>query len=175
MIVSTPGRLIDLLTNSRSIHLENLKTLVLDEGDKLMEMGFKESIVELLKLCGHGTTFGEDPVKKSDATKLQTLMFSATLTGDVKELARLALTDPVPVRVAEQQSVASPAVNLTHLFVKLREESGYLVDPATGKLSFKNLFYREAVLLALCTRYFTRRVIVFFNEKVEVHRAHALF
>jgi superfamily II DNA/RNA helicase len=57
--------------------LENVEVLVLDEADKLLEMVFKEELMEIIKNCQAG--------------KRQTLMVSATLNQDIKELAKLAL------------------------------------------------------------------------------------
>lgn len=50
IIVATPGRLIDIILNSKSIELGNIETLILDEADKLLEMGFKDSILQILKI-----------------------------------------------------------------------------------------------------------------------------
>ena len=47
IIISTPGRLIDMLYNFKSINLENVNILVLDEADKLLELGFKDEIMEV--------------------------------------------------------------------------------------------------------------------------------
>lgn len=50
IVIATPGRLIDIIMNSKSIELGNIETLILDEADKLLEMGFKDSIVQILKI-----------------------------------------------------------------------------------------------------------------------------
>ena len=73
MIVSTTGRLLDHIHNTKGFTLEHVDVLVLDEADKLLEMGFKEELMEIIKNCGN--------------PKRQTLMVSATLNQDIKELA----------------------------------------------------------------------------------------
>ena len=66
IVVATPGRVIDHVRNTHSFGLEDLATLILDEADRLLEMGFLEEIKEIVRQC---------PKKR------QTLLFSATLTA----------------------------------------------------------------------------------------------
>lgn len=73
LVVSTTGRLLDHLHNTKGFTLESVDVLVLDEADKLLEMGFKEELMEIIKQCTN--------------PKRQTLMVSATLNQDIKELA----------------------------------------------------------------------------------------
>jgi ATP-dependent RNA helicase DDX27 len=77
LVVATTGRLLDHVHNTKGFTLEGVEVLVLDEADKLLEMGFKEELMEIIKNCQAG--------------KRQTLMVSATLNQDIKELAKLAL------------------------------------------------------------------------------------
>lgn len=77
MVVATSGRLLDHIHNTKGFTLEDIDVLVLDEADKLLEMGFKDELMEILKNCSN--------------PKRQTLMVSATLNSDIKELAQLAL------------------------------------------------------------------------------------
>ena len=72
--------MIDLVRNTQSVGLEDLAVLILDEADRLLEMGFQEEIREIVKMC---------PKKR------QTMLFSATMTEEVKKLASLSLRDPV--------------------------------------------------------------------------------
>ena len=69
VVVCTPGRLLDHLRNSRSVSVESLDVLVLDEVDRLLDLGFEEEVGELVRQC---------PVAR------QTLLFSATLTSKVR-------------------------------------------------------------------------------------------
>lgn len=88
IIVATPGRLIDIILNSKSIELGNIETLILDEADKLLEMGFKESILQILKILQ----------EQSDIENWQTILLSATLSKEIKELSDLALKNPSVVQ-----------------------------------------------------------------------------
>lgn len=79
IVVATPGRIIDHVRNTHSFGLEDLATLILDEADRLLEMGFLEEIKEIVRQC---------PKKR------QTLLFSATLTAGVEALASLSMKNP---------------------------------------------------------------------------------
>lgn len=65
VIVATTGRLIDHIRNTRGFTLEDVEVLILDEADRLLEMGFKDELMEIVKQCKH--------------PKRQTIMVSATL------------------------------------------------------------------------------------------------
>ena len=83
IIVATPGRLLDLIS-SNAIKLDKLNTLVLDEADRLLSLGFTEELANLLALM---------PAKK------QTMLFSATFPEQVKQLTQALLTNPVEIQV----------------------------------------------------------------------------
>ena len=86
--MATTGRLIDHIHNTKGFTLEDVEMLVLDEADRLLEMGFKEELMAIVKQCRH--------------PKRQTLMVSATLNQDLKELAQLALKEPMAFSVEKQ-------------------------------------------------------------------------
>lgn len=92
ILVATPGRLLDLIS-SNAIKLDLVKTLVLDEGDRMLSLGFTDELTALLALL---------PAKK------QTLLFSATFPEQVKELTQTLLTNPVELQL--QSSDASTLV-----------------------------------------------------------------
>lgn len=89
IIIATPGRLISLISLDY-LRSENLQTLVLDEADRMLDMGFHDDIVKIINAL---------PEKR------QTLMFSATMPPKIRQLAKKILTDPEEVNI----SIAKPA------------------------------------------------------------------
>lgn len=83
ILVATPGRLLDLIS-SNAVKLDRVKTLVLDEADRMLSLGFTEELTELLALM---------PKQK------QTLLFSATFPEQVQTLTTQLLNDPVEIQV----------------------------------------------------------------------------
>jgi len=93
LIVATPGRLNDHLDRGTAI-LDGVEALVLDEADRMLDMGFKPQLDRILARVPH---------------KRQTMLFSATMGGEVAEFARRALRDPVRVEVARSGQTAERA------------------------------------------------------------------
>ncbi|XP_058098911.1 DEAD-box ATP-dependent RNA helicase 28 [Magnolia sinica] len=142
IVVATPGRMIDHLRNSQSVGLEDLAVLILDEADRLLELGFSAEINELIRVC---------PKRR------QTMLFSATMTEEVDELIKLSLSRPM--RLSADPSTKRPAT-LTEEVIRIR------------RMREAN---QEAVLLALCSKTFTKKVIIFSGTKQAAHRLKILF
>ncbi|NMA01769.1 MAG: DEAD/DEAH box helicase [Clostridia bacterium] len=87
IIIATPGRLMDHM-NRKTIRLDNLKMIVLDEADEMLNMGFLEDIEHILSFC---------PEEK------QTMMFSATMRPEIRNIANKFMVDPEIVRVKTQE------------------------------------------------------------------------
>ncbi|VDN09618.1 unnamed protein product [Dibothriocephalus latus] len=141
IVVATPGRLIDHISNAPNFSLHEVEYLVLDEADKLLDEYFTEQINEILRHC---------------STQKQTLLFSATMTETVRELATVSLRNPVRVFLNESTAVAD---RLQQEFVRIRPQKE--AD-------------REAILAALLVRSFPKRTIVFLKTKKDCHRMHIL-
>lgn len=90
IVIATPGRLLDLHRQG-AIHFDQLKTLVLDEADRMLDMGFIHDIRRILKLL---------PEHR------QNLLFSATFSEEIRSLAKRFINDPVEVSVAPRNSTA---------------------------------------------------------------------
>jgi ATP-dependent RNA helicase RhlE len=90
VLVATPGRLLDLV-QSHALRLDRVETFVLDEADRMLDMGFIHDIRKII---------GKLPAQR------QTLLFSATMPADIAELARQMLKDPAKVAVTPVASTA---------------------------------------------------------------------
>ncbi|HUG12256.1 MAG TPA: DEAD/DEAH box helicase [Opitutaceae bacterium] len=89
IIVATPGRLIDYL-DSGEVRLDGLEILVLDEVDRMLDMGFLPAVKKIIQRC---------PKKR------QTLFFSATVPPEIAEVARFTLVDPVRIEIGASRTV----------------------------------------------------------------------
>lgn len=98
ILVATPGRLIDL-HNQNAIRFNQLEVLVLDEADRMLDMGFIHDIKRILKFL---------PKKR------QTLMFSATFSNDIRKLAQQFLHNPKEVSVTPKNSTAKTVSQVIH-------------------------------------------------------------
>ncbi len=91
VVIATPGRLLDL-TERRAIDLSAVEVLVLDEADRMLDMGFLPAIRRVLSLV---------------PTERQTLLFSATMSSEIEKLARTTMKSPKLIEVSKRGQVAS--------------------------------------------------------------------
>jgi ATP-dependent RNA helicase RhlE len=94
ILVATPGRLLDLM-NQGIVHLDKVEVFVLDEADRMLDMGFIHDVKRIIKKL---------PAKR------QTLLFSATMPQAIQELGQRILIDPVRVEVTPQASTVDNVV-----------------------------------------------------------------
>ncbi|MDO7906014.1 DEAD/DEAH box helicase [Paenibacillus sp. JX-17] len=105
VIIGTPGRLLDHI-NRKTIKLEDVQTVVLDEADEMLDMGFMEDIQSILK---------QVPDER------QTLLFSATMPSNIQKLAQQFLRDPEHVSVIPKQ-VSAPSIDQAYIEVPERQK-----------------------------------------------------
>lgn len=109
ILIATPGRLLDLHKQG-FIDLDHLHTLVLDEADQMLDMGFVNDVKKIVKLTPDNR---------------QTLLFSATMPLAIRELAEMFLTDPVEVTVTPVSSTAEKVTQRIY-FVEKGEKRNLL-------------------------------------------------
>jgi ATP-dependent RNA helicase RhlE len=106
ILVATPGRLLDLL-EQRTMSLKEIKILVLDEVDRMLDMGFLPDVRRIVE---------------KTSTKRQTLLFSATLPPEIERLAAWVLRDPELVEIGVRRS---PAETVTHAVYPVAAEQKF--------------------------------------------------
>lgn len=105
VLVATPGRLLDL-AQQRVVDLSYVEILVLDEADRMLDMGFIHDIRRVMKLL---------------PTKRQSLMFSATFSDEIKMLANSLLDNPATVEVARSNIASEQITQFVHMVDKKRK------------------------------------------------------
>ncbi|KAJ2874323.1 ATP-dependent RNA helicase [Coemansia aciculifera] len=132
LVIATPGRLLDHLQNTKGFIFKNLKTLVIDEADRILENGFEDEMKAIIKILPQ--------------EERQTMLFSATQTTKVEDLARISLKQgPLYINVDEGKEQAT-AEGL---------EQGYVMCESDR---------RFLLLFTFLKRNLKKKVIVFFSS-----------
>ncbi|XP_069825869.1 probable ATP-dependent RNA helicase DDX10 [Dendropsophus ebraccatus] len=141
ILICTPGRLLQHMDETSYFHACNLQMLILDEADRILDMGFSDTMNAIIENL---------PAKR------QTLLFSATQTKSVKDLARLSLKDPEYVWVHEKAKFSTPATL----------EQNYVVCELPQKINLLFSFVRN---------HLKKKSIVFFSSCKEVQYLFRVF
>jgi len=128
ILVATPGRLLDL-ANHRDLDLTRIEFLVFDEADRMLDLGFSEEISEILDLVPN---------------ERRTMLFSATYTQQIRNLAKIMLQEPEYIEVTPSNTAAESVVQKLHL-----------VDQAN----------KRALLIHLITQGHWTQILVFVRTK----------
>ncbi|KAH7060115.1 P-loop containing nucleoside triphosphate hydrolase protein [Linnemannia elongata] len=132
LLVATPGRLLDHLQNTKGFVFKNLKALVIDEADRILECGFEDEMKQIIKLLPKDNR--------------QSMLFSATQTTKVTDLARISLkAGPLYINVDEKKDTAT-ADGL---------EQGYVICESDK---------RFLLLFTFLKKNLKKKVIVFFSS-----------
>jgi ATP-dependent RNA helicase DeaD len=109
IVIGTPGRLIDHIENG-ALQLDAVKMVVLDEGDRMLDMGFREDIEKILKATHE---------------ERQTVIFSATVPPAIKTIIKNFTQDPVHIKI-EATEVTMPAIEQSYVEVDFRSKTEVL-------------------------------------------------
>jgi ATP-dependent RNA helicase RhlB len=173
ILIGTPGRLIDM-SNRRTLNLHQFNYAVIDEADRMFDMGFVHDIQTILRRLPSRTT-------------RQTMLFSATLTSAVKHLAKGSMNDPVEVHIASE-NVTVDTINQTVYHVGSTEKMSLLLGvlrqfDASRTLIFVNMkhtaeevaqrlsgngFTAEFLTGDLAQRQRQRRIDLFKNNELPI-------
>lgn len=119
IIVATPGRLLDHLQNTKGFLFKNLQCLVIDEADRILDIGFEEEMKQIIRIL---------PQRR------QTMLFSATLTSKTNDLITLAMkSEPVTVGINDSQDSATVE----------GLEQGYVVAPSDKRFLLLFTFLKK--------------------------------
>ncbi len=141
ILVGTPGRILQHMDESVSLKLDNLQMLVFDEADRILDMGFKKTIDSILS---------ELPPER------QTMLFSATQTKSVKDLARLSLVNPKYISTsADNESLTPESLDQYYVSTELYEK----VD----------------LLWSFIKSHLKSKILVFFSSSKQVHFTYESF
>jgi ATP-dependent RNA helicase RhlE len=121
VVVATPGRLLDRM-QQKTIDLSKVEFLVLDEADRMLDMGFIRDIRKVIKVL---------PVER------QNLLFSATFSSDIRKLANDLLDSPVEVEVAQRNKPADLVTQVVHPVDKRRKRQ--LLSERIGKENWRQV------------------------------------
>ncbi len=105
ILIATPGRLLDHM-NQRTVDLSRVEILVLDEADRMLDMGFIHDIRKVLAVL---------------PTKRQTLLFSATFSDEIRTLADKLLNSPVPIDVARRNTAVESVTQMVYPVDRVRK------------------------------------------------------
>ncbi|CAM8917601.1 unnamed protein product [Rhodiola kirilowii] len=100
ILIATPGRLLDHLKNTSSFMHANLRWIIFDEADMILELGFGKAIEEILDLLGsrkNDSVSSQKSTSRFSSSERQNVLLSATLNEKVNRLANISLEDPVMV------------------------------------------------------------------------------
>ncbi|KAH8356156.1 hypothetical protein KR200_002444, partial [Drosophila serrata] len=101
ILIGTPGRLVDHLLHTTNFKLTKLQFLILDEADRLLELGYERDVKQLVE------AIDKQRAEEKDAPELQRLLLSATLTSQVQQLAGLTLKNPLYIDNSDEAASAA--------------------------------------------------------------------
>ncbi|XP_044217599.1 probable ATP-dependent RNA helicase DDX10 [Thunnus albacares] len=127
IVICTPGRLLQHMDETAAFHASDLHMLVLDEADRILDMGFADTL---------------NAIVENLPTTRQTLLFSATQTKSVKDLARLSLKDPEYVWVHEKAKFSTPAtLEQSYVLCELHQKVNMLYSFIRSHLQKKTIVF----------------------------------
>ncbi|KAL7194044.1 hypothetical protein ACSBR2_025652 [Camellia fascicularis] len=160
ILVATPGRLLDHLKNTSSFVYTNLRWIIFDEADRILELGFGKDIEEILDLLGsrkQKSLSEGNAISRISEFQRQNLLLSATLNEKVNNLAKMSLENPIMIGLDDRKLISSsneeyklPA-QLVQRYVKVPCGSRLVVLLSILKTLFDSeISYKIVVFFSTC-------------------------
>ncbi|KAJ0046001.1 DEAD-box ATP-dependent RNA helicase 17-like isoform X1 [Pistacia vera] len=189
ILVATPGRLLDHLKNTTAFLHTNLRWIIFDEADRILELGFGKEIEEILDILGSRNDGFVGKEKEDSNFKRQNLLLSATLNEKVNNLARISLEEPVMIglddKKVQQDASHEQSGSLGSVVDKELEHPSAVMSSSSGDYNLPAQLVQKyvkvpcgsrlVVLLSILKHLFEReasqKVVVFFStcDAVDFH------
>lgn len=137
ILVATPGRLADHLDNTEVLDVSKVRWLVLDEGDRLLELGFEKDIQRLVSTLNLRSRKKDDHPLPGLPARRSNILCSATIKAEVDDLATIALKDPVTIAVSQEEKEATEsaaATTETAFTAPAQLKQSYVIVPPKQRL-----------------------------------------
>ncbi|CAL4893673.1 unnamed protein product [Urochloa decumbens] len=140
ILIATPGRLLDHLQHTASFVYSNLRWIVFDEADSILELGFGKAVEDILEHLGSRNGAPDQNKNKGEHIQRQNLLLSATLNEKVNRLAKISLKNPVMIGLDDQKKPSGKSNKLGNSHTSLLSD-----DEDDGILEKQNDILEHAV------------------------------
>ncbi|KAK2985258.1 hypothetical protein RJ640_009166 [Escallonia rubra] len=192
ILVATPGRLLDHLKNTSSFIHTNMRWIIFDEADRILELGFGKEIEEILDILGSRqdkSLSNEKAISSASELPRQNLLLSATLNDKVNHLAQISLENPVMIGLDDKKIQPKPSQEIiSSLAAEMDNTLGHsekILSPSNAEYNLPAQLVQRYVkvscgsrlvaLLSILNNLFkgdaTQKVVVFFStcDAVDYH------
>lgn len=152
ILISTPGRLCDHIEHTESMKLENIEVFVLDEADRLLELGYENDVKKVVDTIAEHS--------KKNKKDIQKILLSATLTAKVKQLAGLTLENPIYVDNDNSETMKDAMENMDideNIAIPSGIDQKYFIIPPKSRF-----IVLCSLLVQQITKNKARKILIFF-------------
>ncbi|XP_051022926.1 probable ATP-dependent RNA helicase DDX31 isoform X1 [Acomys russatus] len=160
ILISTPGRLVDHIKSTKNIHFNRIRWLVMDEADRILDLGFEKDITVILNAVN------------AECRKRQNVLLSATLTEGITRLADISLHNPVSISILDKSWDQSNPKEVASDSFAIPESLDQHVVLVPSKL---RLVCLAAFIMQKCKFEKDQKMIVFFSSCELVEFYYSLF
>lgn len=134
ILVATPGRLADHFNNTESLDVSLVRWLVLDEGDRLMELGFEQDLQKIISVLNLRSRKKQEMVIPGLPENRTTVLCSATIKANVEQLQSMSLKNPISIFVDASDVAGEPTTDENNFSAPAQLKQSYAIVPAKQRL-----------------------------------------